>query len=357
VGQAEELRRVLLARFGDSGQDANPNQHNRPHRYPVWGYVQVVRPESKADNHDRVAGDVYSKRHSRRLRSTFPANAGRGSLYGMRLLSALFLCAVVVSAEKVEVFTVERSVVESRERAVPRKNAERAQLLRQYFEQDGCSGDNLTDQPVKHAKIPNLICTVPGETDRIIIVGAHMDFVDAGEGAIDNWTGASLLPTLYTSLKGKPRRHRFLFIGFTDEEKGLVGSDFYVHHLSAEERQKISGMVNMDSLGISTTEVELIHGDKTMLNALGSTAGSMKLPLTPMDFHNVGRSDSDSFQNAHIPAICFHSITTETLHLLHTPDDRLSRVNLANLYESYRMIAMYLAYLDQVLDQGKTTTG
>jgi Zn-dependent M28 family amino/carboxypeptidase len=168
-----------------------------------------------------------------------------------------------------------------------------AQLLRQYFEQDGCTGDNLTDQPVKHVKIPNLICTAPGETDRVIIVGAHMDCVDAGDGAIDNWTGASLLPALYTSLKGKPRRHRFLFIGFTEEEKGLVGSDFYVRHLSAHEREQISGMVNMDSLGVSTTEVELIHGDKAML----------KLPLTPMDFHKVGRSDSDSFQNVHIPAI------------------------------------------------------
>ncbi len=273
------------------------------------------------------------------------------------MLSTLLLLAVSVSAEKVEVYTVERSVVESREREVPRKNLERAQLLRRYFEQDGCTGDNLTEQPVKHAKIPNLICAAPGETERVIIVGAHMDCVDVGDGAIDNWTGASLLSALYTSLKGKTRRHRFLFIGFTDEEKGLVGSDFYVRHLSAEDREKISAMVNMDSLGVSTTEVDMVRGDKAMLNALGSTARAMGLSVTPVSFHNVGFSDSDSFQNAHIPAICFHSITTETLHLLHSPDDRLSHVNMEHLYESYRLIAMYLAYLDQVLDQGNTTTG
>ena len=94
-------------------------------------------------------------------------------------------------------------------------------------------------------------------------------------------------------------------------------------------------MVNMDSLGISTTEVELIGVDKALLAALGSTATSIKLPVTPMDLSKVGLSDSDSFEHAHIRAICFYSITQGTFGWLHSPKDRLSNVNMPNYYDRH----------------------
>jgi hypothetical protein len=43
------------------------------------------------------------------------------------------------------------------------------------FEAAGCQGSNLTEQPVKHLKQPNLICAQPGTPDSIILVGAHFD--------------------------------------------------------------------------------------------------------------------------------------------------------------------------------------
>ncbi len=60
-----------------------------------------------------------------------------------------------------------------------------------------------------------MICVLPGNSEKVIIVGAHFDHVSDGSGVVDNWSGASLLPSLYQALKDHPRKHTFIFIGFT----------------------------------------------------------------------------------------------------------------------------------------------
>jgi len=152
----------------------------------------------------------------------------------------------------------------------------RQQVLRDLFTEAGCSGDHLTNQSVKRAKVPNLICILPGETESAIITGAHFDFASQGKGVVDNWSGASMLPSLFESLKTVPRRHTFVFIGFTDEEKGLVGSKSYLKQLSKEDRRKISAMVNLDSLGTSTTKLETDRGDKRLTAALAAVVAYIR---------------------------------------------------------------------------------
>ena len=203
---------------------------------------------------------------------------------------------------------------------------------------------------MKHSRNPNLICVLPGQTDAKIIVGGHFDFVDRGRGVVDNWSGCSLLPSLYQSLKAFPRKHTLVFIAFTDEEKGMVGSAFYVRQLSKQEIQGIRAMVNLDSLGTNPTKVELDRGDKLLASALLTVARSMQLPLSAVNVHQVGRSDSDSFQDRHVPTVMIHSITNETWPILHSPRDQMAAMHLREYYDSYRLITEYLAYLDAALD-------
>ena len=159
-----------------------------------------------------------------------------------------------------------------------------------------------------------------------------------------------MLPSLLESLKSTLRRHTFVFIGFTDEEKGLVGSQFYVHELGKQGRREIRAMVNMDSLGTSPTKFELDRGDKTLARDLATVAANFKLPLSVVNVHRVGRSDSDSFQDARIPAICIHSVTNETWPILHSPRDQISAIHLDDYYDTYLLLRAYLAYLDVTLD-------
>lgn len=111
---------------------------------------------------------------------------------------------------------------------------QREGTLKELFADAGCNDQHLSEQLVKGSKLPNLICLLPGNSGRVIIVGAHFDRVSEGDGAVDNWSGASLLPCLYEAVKMAPRKHTYLFIGFTDEEQGEVGSGFYVRQMSKE---------------------------------------------------------------------------------------------------------------------------
>jgi Zn-dependent M28 family amino/carboxypeptidase len=229
-------------------------------------------------------------------------------------------------------------------------NSAREQELRALFEEVGCTAANLSEQAVKHSKDPNVVCTLPGQTESQIIVGGHFDFVNKGQGVVDNWSGCSLLPSLYQSLKTFPRRHSFVFIGFTDEEKGLVGSKFYVHEMSKDDLRAISAMVNMDSLGTSPTKLDLERGDKGLASILATVAGSTHLPLSVMNAGKAGGADADPFQDRHVPTVTIHSMTNETFPILHTARDQMTEIHQADYYDTYRLLAAFLAYLDVSLD-------
>jgi putative aminopeptidase FrvX len=271
----------------------------------------------------------------------------------VRLAGALFLflatlCGAGVSQTKINFRPVEKELVLARIRDLPEKNSDRQQKVRALFLQAGC-GDAVTAQRVKHTDYSNIICQLPGETDEVIIVGAHFDKVMPGTGAIDNWSGASILSSLYQSLAGIKRRHTFLFIAFCEEERGLVGSDFYASHMSKEDADRTEAMVNLDTLGLSPTKVWVHRADKNLVVALASVAQGLKLPVSEMDVERVGSADSESFAGKRIPRITIHSLTPETFPILHSNRDTLQRLQPDEYYDTYRLLSAYLAYLDVTL--------
>jgi hypothetical protein len=263
--------------------------------------------------------------------------------------------ALAAPGETIHYQTLPSAIIERRLAAVRAANIDRERTLRDLFTEAGCVEAKLNEQPVKHSKVPNLICILEGKLDSVIITGGHFDLVERGSGVVDNWSGSSLLPSLYQSLKSVPRRHTFVFIGFTDEEKGMVGSHYYVDHLNKEELHQISAMVNLDSLGTGTTKLELTRGDRKLADALATVAATFKLPLSVVNVHLIGRSDSDSFQDKKVPTLNIHSLTNETFPILHTVRDQMSAIRMPEYYDSYRLLTAYLAYLDEKLDPAAAT--
>lgn len=243
-----------------------------------------------------------------------------------------------------------REVVEDRLRSFSTENSQREALIRKWFAESGCKGANLSEQALDRNLPPNVICVLPGETQQVILVGAHTDKVDKlGDGVVDNWTGAVLLPALLDSLGGQVRHHTLIFVGFSGEEKGLVGSRYYVDHLTNVQRAQIEGMVNFDSLGLGPTEVWASHADKVLLDALASVTAASKLPVTAVNVPEGASADSESFARYQIPRITLHSVTQRSWPILHSPSDKLAAIKMNDYYDSYKLIAAYLAYLDNVL--------
>lgn len=262
----------------------------------------------------------------------------------------LLLQSLAIATENVQYKPVPRDIVEARLRRYAGTNKQREATIKQMFSEAGCDDQHVSEQPVKESKLPNVICTLPGTSGEVIIVGAHFDHVPDVDGVVDNWSGASLLPSLYEAVKVAPRKHTYLFIAFTDEEQGLVGSSFYARSMTKEQVAATTAMVNMDTLGLAPTEIWGSHADKNLNRAMAYVAKQLNMPITSVDVEQIGASaDSESFADRKIPSITIHSLTPEAwrAHILHSSKDKFSAMHLDNYYDTYRLVAAYVAFLDQ----------
>jgi putative aminopeptidase FrvX len=240
--------------------------------------------------------------------------------------------------------------VEARLTHFSKKDNEREEMLRGYFEEAGCTADHVTEQAVPHEKLPNLICVLPGSTDSQIIVGAHFDHANEGFGVVDNWSGAAILPSLIESLAPYPRKHTFVFVGFSGEESGLLGSNDYAKHLSEKDVENIRAMVNLDCVGLDPINVWLSHSDRHLANLYAAVARAENLPLAAVNFDGLADEDSTAFHNRKIPTLVLGSVTMKTLPILHSSRDNISAIKMKDYYNSYLLTAMYLAYIDATLN-------
>ena len=277
-------------------------------------------------------------------------HAGLQLKFRSAALLLVLSAGIGASAETLRYKPVSREAVEARLRKYNGNNKQREATLKQMFAEAGCDDQHLAEQSVKGSKLPNVICLLPGSSNKLIIVGAHFDRVSQGDGVVDNWSGASLLPSLYEAVKADSREHSYIFIGFTDEEQGEVGSRFYARQMTTEQVAATDAMVNMDTLGLAPTEIWASHSDNQLYAVLQRIAQALNLPLTAVNVDQVGSSDGEQFAARKIPRITIHSLTQQTWNegILHTSKDRFSAIRLDDYYRTYRLLAAYVTYLDQI---------
>ena len=281
----------------------------------------------------------------RHLRPTIKAIPGPAQL------GLLLLLSLGTFADSLRFTYVQREVVLERLHSCPSKDIDRERQLQTYFTQAGCNGPALTlDQP-KHSVTGNVVCTLRGTTEQQIVVGAHFDHAERGAGAVDNWSGASLLPSLYQAVAAQPLKHTFVFVGFYGEERGLVGSAHYVREAGKEKLDQIDAMVNLDTMGLGPTNMWVSHADPNLARLAVLLANAMKLPLSGVNMERVGSTDSESFREKKVPTITFSSITQFTLPILHTIKDQLSQIKEDDYYDSYKLVSAYLVYLDNAVPE------
>jgi hypothetical protein len=235
-------------------------------------------------------------------------------------------------------------VLEERLKRAAGSNKERGAALRKLFEEAGCA--QIAAQASKGLSLPNVLCTLQGDEKATIVVGGHYDKVPKGEGIIDNWSGAALLPSLFESLHQTRRRLTFVFAGFSGEEDGLRGSSAFVKLLNAEDKANLKAMVNIDSLGLGPTKVEFQQSDPKLLEAIERVAHSAGLPIGAVNFGQVGMSDAASFRPIKVPTLDFHSLTQDTLPFVKSSRDKATVLRLSDYADSYRLIGAFLAFLD-----------
>ncbi len=109
-------------------------------------------------------------------------------------------------------------------------------------------GRNLTFRVVQsaieyNATTMNVIAETPwGNPESVIVVGSHLDSVPAGPGINDNGSGtsANLEMAIQLAQSGMQFPNKIRFAWWGAEERGLLGSEFYVNNLTQNAPQEIS---------------------------------------------------------------------------------------------------------------------
>ena len=117
--------------------------------------------------------------------------------YSLATIALLLGAWNATTPESIRYNPVSRDVIEARLQKYKGNDEQREATLKQLFAEAGCDEQHLSEQRVKGSKLPNVVCVLPGSSGNVIIVGAHFDHVSKGDGVVDNWSGASLLPSLY----------------------------------------------------------------------------------------------------------------------------------------------------------------
>lgn len=215
----------------------------------------------------------------------------------------------------------------------------------------------VTDSVIVHLKrkesdlvCKNIIGLIPGTTtDSCIIISAHYDHLGILKGqmypgANDNASGVAVLLETARHLmacyqKGWRPAHHIVFIAFSAEEVGLLGSHHFVNY-SGVDVSKIKRVINLDMVGGVGNELKgtpeklfLLHSsdcDLSLIEVFKRGAGvSGKI-----SFSNEGKakyldySDQRSFIEKGVPSIFIFSGEE---NYYHTPSDTKEHLNFTKM--------------------------
>jgi hypothetical protein len=320
--------------------------------------------EYTSERDQRVPGKRTSQDTNQNVSDTGPRRLGSGMaghllvpvsarLFVVCLemnLRCLLVALVAVFAESttpcfadvLQLILTNPTVLEERLRAGEVLPRERQNLATHLFQQVGCQA---TLQQIGR-RSSNVICSLPGETSATIVVGAHFDFAEKGQGIVDDWTGVTLLVSLYETLKTLRQKHSYEFVAFAGEEQGLLGSSHYVEVLSREQESRLQAFINLECLGLTPPKVWVHRSTPLLVKRLAEIATTVHVPVSGIDIDAVGDDDTHPFLSKRIPVISIHSVTQETLPILHSSHDNIGAVHPGDYYDAYRLVAFYLKYLD-----------
>lgn len=191
----------------------------------------------------------------------------------------------------------------------------------------------------------NVIGFINNKASHTIIIGAHYDHLGYGEegslyrgekaihnGADDNASGTALMIELSRYLKKSGnKKFNYLFIAFSGEELGLLGSSSFTKSLLFSQ-YNINYMFNMDMVGRldSTNRTLLVNGVGTSPFWSVTTSiqvGNLHIKTTES---GIGPSDHTAFYLKDIPVLHFF---TGTHNDYHKPSDDWEKVNMDGIID------------------------
>jgi Peptidase family M28/PDZ domain len=194
-----------------------------------------------------------------------------------------------------------------------------------------------------------------------IVIGAHYDHLGLGHdrnsldanpagkihnGADDNASGTAGVLELarYFAKNDIREQHNFLFLCFSGEELGLIGSKKFAES-AGFDASKASFMINMDMIGRLNPEKRIMVGGVGTAPDFVPLLHEMKGDLAiRQDSAGIGPSDHTSFYLKNIPVLFFFTGQHSDYH---KPGDDIEKINFAGEKQVLELAVRIVEKLDK----------
>jgi Zn-dependent M28 family amino/carboxypeptidase len=203
----------------------------------------------------------------------------------------------------------------------------------------------------------NVLGYLDNKAAQTIVIGAHYDHLGYNEyggslyrgedkqihnGADDNASGVAMMLNLAAKLKETNTSNNYLFMSFSGEEMGLLGSNYFVKNATIPV-DSINYMINMDMVGRLKDSTLAVYGVGTspiFKQVLNAHNDGFKIKENES---GVGPSDHTSFYLNDVPVLHFFTGQHEDYH---KPTDDFDKLN----YKGMNQVSDYIFNIITDLD-------
>jgi hypothetical protein len=216
-------------------------------------------------------------------------------------------------------------------------------------------------------RMKNVIGIIPGTDEKLkdspVVISAHYDHLGLGwpdvrkgnegkihHGADDNASGVSVLLEVAKSMAKTVRPKRtIIFVAFTGEEAGLIGSRYFVSQLKKYYKGNVIADINLD------TDGRLFDNKLMVINS--SSAKEWKFVFMGTDYttgvktdlitQDLDASDQVAFIEKGIPAVQLFSGPNEDYHRPTDTYDKIDGKGLIKVATVAKEVVVYLGERDE----------
>jgi Zn-dependent M28 family amino/carboxypeptidase/Tol biopolymer transport system component len=201
--------------------------------------------------------------------------------------------------------------------------------------------------------VGRLASTAADKLPGVILIGAHYDHLGMGGhgslapgeeaihfGADDNASGTATLLEIARILKEKKLNRDVIFVGFSGEERGVLGSNWFTKHPPAGiAPSDIVAMVNLDMVGrVRQNRIEVVGHDTAteLADIVKGACTSARLDCNLAGGGGYGPSDHAPFYGAGVPVLFFFSGTHADYH---KPTDTYEKLNAGGMWRVAELVS------------------
>ena len=228
------------------------------------------------------------------------------------------------------------------------------------YADDGASARLRVEADTGEARAHNVVGELGPGTDECVVLLAHMDAHDVGEGALDNGCGLTVAVEAARLLADRSPERRVVVAAVSCEETGLLGSRALADSL---DLGSVSAVVNVDGAGRARDLKAYTQGSEAIERIARETVEGVEQPLAVEDRPH-SYSDHWPFLRAGVPSLQLHSVPPDDdgswgprgLPVAHTRADTLDKIEIRNVREHAGLCALLVDALTRA-DLPRVDTG